>query len=150
MIEDKLVTDDDRLGFPFYYTRIIGAPLYESDMKYIDNVIKADKIYRMIVQAHNSWDNVFTTNDPEFMGKTIDRIKYIPHPESRYKTFIEACNLIQFLGKFLDDPECPKHVKYFIYVFVGNKMGHMRRTKGLYQAFVQRSFFTERWMEICR
>jgi len=150
MIENRPVTDDDRLGFPFNYTSIIGAPLYESDMRYINNVIKTDKIYRMIVNAHNSWNGVCTTNDPEFMGKTIDGIKYISHQESRYKTFIETCNLIQFLSKFLDDPECPKRVKYFIYVFVGNKMGHMKRSKGVYEAFVQRSFFTQRWMEICR
>lgn len=146
---DRIVMAPERLGYPFEYHRIQGTPLYESDIKYIDNVIKADKIYRMIIQAYNSWDGIFATNDPEFVGKTIDGIKHISHQESHYQQFIETCNLIQFLGKFLDDSQCPARVKNFLYTFIGEQLGHYKRL-GLYQDYVQHSFLTQRWLEICR
>ena len=123
---DRIVTDQERLGYPFVYHRIQGTPLYESDMKYIDNVIKADKIYRMIAHAYN------TRGDVDY-----------------YKLFIENCNTIQFLGKFLDDPQCPARVKNFLYTFIGEQLGHFKR-QGYYQNYVQHSFLTQRWMEICR
>ena len=146
---DRIVTDEERLGYPFEYHRIQGTPLYESDMKYIDNVIKADKIYRMIIQAYNSWDGIIATTDPEFVGKTIDGIKHISHQESYYQRFIENCNLIQFLSKFLDDSQCPARVKKFLYTFIGEQLGHFKR-QGYYQDYVQHSFLTQRWLEICR
>ena len=67
----------------------------------------------------------------------------------RYKLFIEYCNTIQFLGKFLDDSQCPARVKNFLYTFIGEQLGHFKR-QGLYQDYVQHSFLTQRWMEICR
>ena len=123
---DMIVMDQEILGYPFVYHRIQGTPLYKSDMEYIDNVIKKDKIYRMIAHAYN----------------TREKVDY-------YKLFIEDCNTIQFLGKFLDDSQCPARVKNFLYTFIGEQLGHFKR-QGLYQDYVQHSFLTQRWMEICR
>ena len=145
--QDTIVTDQERLGHPFNYSVMYDAPLYESDMEYVDKVIKTDKIYRMIVQAYKSWDDVFSTNDTDLIGKEINGMKFISHRDDYYKQFIEDCNMIYFLSKFLDDRNCPKRVRYFLYVYIGIQYDLMATSKDI---CMERPFLTEKWFETCR
>ena len=144
---DKPIKNNSVLGWPFELATGYGVTFYESDLKYINNVIKSDKIYRMIVHAHNM--EISGTNNPDEYGKEIDGTKMVASSEYFHRLFIEKTNLIQFLNKFLNDPKYPIRVKGFLYRFIGQELG-CAKINGTYQDYLQRSFFAQRWMEICR
>jgi len=125
-----------RLGVPFASARQWKISFSESDIKYIETVIKTHKLYRVIYkqgQLISNKDNFDT--------------------QRRLKTELE------FLVNFINDPKCPKFVSNFIYLYVGNLrvylyVGNLRAmlqengcTK---QQFALDQFFIERWMETCR
>lgn len=144
---DKPIKDNRILGWPFELAAGYGVTFYESDLKYINNVIKSDKIYRMIIHAQNL--EICGTNNPDNYGKEIHGIKMVSSSDFFHRLFIEKTNLIQFLNKFLDDPKCPIRVKGFLCRYIGRDLG-CAKVNGTYKIFLQRSFLAERWLEICR
>ncbi len=135
------------LGWPFLAARHFKIDFDEFDVKYINNVIKNDKIYLMLVMADKRWE--YTVMQDVVADNKNDGLNVVSHDNGNLMMFIEKCNIIYFFSKFLDDPQCPKRVKYFLYNYVGMKLEEIKES-GAYNYFLQRSFFTERWMEICR
>lgn len=135
------------LPWPFNYAKNwYGVELFESDLKYINNVIISDKIYRLIAQAHKiNTSFVVTTMDPE----SYNDPKVISTEEGVLRDLIEMGNAINFFKKFLDDDKCPNRVKYFLWQWIGNQFGYVKVAEA-YDALKQRMFLIERWQEICR
>ena len=144
--EMKSLSVKRNLGWPFWVAGQFGIVFDEHDVKYINNVIKNDKIYRMLVMADQRWEYTVIQDNSD---NKDDGLKVVSSPDGNFMTFIENCNAIHFLGKFLNDSKCPKNVKYFLWCYIGDILGSFKEN-GTYKDYVQQSFFTERWMEICR
>lgn len=115
------------LYYPFNYARILGCKFSDADLEYINNVIYCDKIYRMVLHAHNKCD----PNQPW------------------WDIVVEFSCLINFLEKFMNDKDCPNGVKYFIYQFIGQHFGFWK-FYGIYDLYKEHSFLTELWMDKTR
>lgn len=136
------------LPWPFNYAKNwYGVELSKTDIEYIDNVITADKMYRLILQAYNIDRHTITVNNPDL----CDKPNVVTIEQGLYQSFIILCNALHFFRKFLDDQRCPNGVKYFLYKWIGQNIGYMKQADMyVYDIYLQRSFFTERWFEICR
>lgn len=127
------VRDNIRLGWPFNIPKYkYSVALYESDLQYINAVIKSDKMYRFIK-----------------IGAKKMKDEYNNSKEYAYSNFVMDCNIIDFFEKFMDDEKCPKRVKLFFWQYLGDKLTDMK-DNGTYKYYVQRSFLTQKWMEKCR
>ena len=115
------------LYYPFNYAIIFGCKFSDADLEYINNVIYCDKIYRMVLHAHNTLD----PNQPW------------------WDIVVEFSCLINFLEKFMNDKDCPNGVKYFIYQFIGQIFGKWK-LDGLYDLYKEHSFLTDLWMDKTR
>ena len=134
------------LPWPFNYAKNwYGVELYESDLIYINNVVTSDKMYRLILQAHNINTSFVCVTNPE----KYDDQHIISFTEGRWRDVVEIGNDICFFTKFLDDPNCPLRLKFFFFQWIGQYLGYIRYNK-LYNDYLQRSFLAQRWMEICR
>ena len=105
-----------RLGRPFDSAIKWKVSFCESDVKYIENVIKADTLYRTIYKQGEA-KNIVRKNQAE----------------------------ISFLNRFMNDAKCPKHVKNFLYLYMGNKCAEMH-TQCENNA---NSFLAESWARTC-
>jgi len=139
------------LPYPFYYAKgWYGVELFEADIKYITDVIMNDKIWRLITQADNKWDYISMQSslkgmETEKFGNGVS----VSIEHGGWMLFIKTCNEILFFEKFLDDPNCPKRLKYFLWQYIGNTLGYIK-FNDVYNNYLQHSFLTERWQEICR
>ena len=133
------------LPWPFNYAKNwYGVELSKTDIEYIDNVITADKMYRMILHGHNINNSYTISTNPD-----ANNPKEISTTMGVWKDLIEENHNIHFFNKFLDDEKTPNGVKSFLYKWLGQQLGYIK-VDGLYDVYLQRSFFTERWFEICR
>lgn len=133
------------LPWPFDYAKNwYKVELSKTDIEYIDNVITADKMYRMVLHGHDMNNSYILStnpnpNDPQAISTEM----------GVWKDMVEENHNIHFFNKFLDDEKCPQGVKYFLYKWIGQHTGIIKAS-GLYDVFQQRSFLTERWFETCR
>ncbi len=102
----------NRLGYPFHSARHWKVSFTESDIKYIETVIMADKLYRPVTQNVNAYR--------KFESKEEALQKYNSY--ERFHRFILRGYTaeIQFFERFMDDENCPHNVKYFLWCHLGN------------------------------
>jgi len=137
---DNPVKSRERLGWPFYKAKnFYSIIMTESDLRYLDNVIKLDKTYRVIREGDKELRNKY-----EKLSKDS-----VQQQQWTYDRFVMDCNIVCFFEKFMNDEKCPKRVKLFLWRYLGGKLTDMK-DNGTYKYYVQRSFLTQSWMEICR
>lgn len=81
-----------RLGRPFHTAKNWKVSFTDSDVKYIENTIKADKLYRIIYKQGQKATN---------------------------RTVRGYLAEIEFLERFMNDVKCPKNVNNFLWLRIG-------------------------------
>lgn len=135
------------LPFPFNYAKIYGVDFSDEDIAYIENVICSDKLYRMIKHAYDRWNYTISTTHPEELK--LDGFDIVSSKQGNWMQFVENCNLINFLEKFINAPDCPNGVKFFMVKYVGQYLGELKELNGYknyYNNYLARSFLTESWI----
>lgn len=112
-----------QLGLPFVEAKHLR--LSEVDVKYIENVIQSNPLYRSLYKQ----------------GYTLD--------DKETPEILQRCKAeIAFLTPFMNDAKCPKSVKNFLYMYIGG----MRNWLNEFYNHTQRAreqFFMESWLEKC-
>ena len=117
----------DSLGNPFQSAKHWKISFYESDVKYIENVIKKHKLYRII----------YKQGIEDVVLDTVEQIR-------RYKTEIK------FLTPFMNDVKCPKSVSNFLYCYIGNLRARLQECGYQLKHLEREQFLLDKWMETCR
>lgn len=118
---------EQRLGVPFQSAKHWKVSFTDSDVKYIESVIKNHKLYRIIYKqgAENT---------------VLDTSTQI----HRYKAEME------FMTLFMNDAKCPKNVNNFLYLYIGNLRAMLQENGYRMQQLARDNFFIDMWMETCR
>ena len=88
-----------RLGRPFHAAKYWKVSFCESDIKYIENVIKTSNLYRTVYKQGQKATN---------------------------RTIRGRVEEIEFLERFMNDEKCPNNVKNFLYLHIGNVRNSVR------------------------
>ena len=116
-----------QVGFPFHAARYWKISFTESDVKYIENVIKLHKAYRIIYKQGAERE----------IKNNLQKIQ-------RYNTETE------FLTPFMNDPRCPTNVSNFLYLYLGRRLQYIKSCGCEQQQMLRDQFFAQRWQETCR
>lgn len=131
----------NRLGYPFHSARFWGVSFTESDIKYIEAVIKADKLYRVIAQNLNAYQKTQGLAGLKLSEKYTARESFYQFKMRGYMAEIE------FFERFFDDEKCPKNVRQFLYFHIGNLRYSIKGGYGVSNDdYTRLSFFTESWL----
>lgn len=115
----------NRLDYPFHSARFWHISFTESDINYIETVIKADKLYRPVTQNVNAYKKA------ESKEESVQ--KYNSY-EKFYRFVLRGYTAeIEFFERFMNEENCPANVKYFLWCHLGK----LRTTLEAYRMYAK-------------
>ena len=124
-LNDKTIME--RMGVPFWpYAWWFGISISQTDLDYIENVIKKDKCFSLIYSTYK-----------------LER-KYKSSLSALQRAYAEI-NIIVFFDKFYNSPQCPKGVKSILFVMLGLYRDYVNQDYP--DLLSERYAYVERWFK---
>lgn len=126
--EQKFISKEivGKLDIPFCHAVIWNIPFTQSDMDYIENTIKAHRLYRVV---NENYKHIYRTGNDYLRSLTT---------------------IAQFFDQFVNDKKCPANLKRLLNLYILHLKGSINRGADSEHDAALMGFFENRWMEKCR